>query len=535
MTSLVTVDDRNLTIGFSAPWTPEDHKLFVKSKALPEVLIDYAWQTDSYSLKAPARFAHVLGHAAVVERGMKIGRPAHAFDYQAWGVDLALQARRFALWLDCGLGKTPMQLDWLHAAVHETKAPGLILAPREVCRQTIEETHKFYPDGEVHLEYLKTRDDVIDFCKSGGIRYGITNYQKMIDGVIPELRWLGALVADESSILKSGGGVIKWNLIKSAKGVEYKLSCTATPAPNDTMEYAAQASFLEKLRTEGEILWTFFHRDPKTQVWKVKPHAEDAFYRFMASWSVYMRKPGAYGFHDPFAYVPEPRIIDIRVDPTPDQEAAALKYLRHYDPGSLIPQNRLGVMQRSKLSQLAKGFLYDKGKETVRIASKKPAVVADLVRQALSDGKQCLVWTVFDEESLILSGLLSGLPVEVLTGKDSEADRIEKLDRFRHGETAALISKAQLLGYGLNFQFCTRMIFSGFDDSFERFYQAVRRCYRYGSREQLEVYVPYIPGLEDHIWENVLRKRGQWEADTARQEALYARAMRESGLPMLQK
>ena len=536
MTATVLVDDRDLKVGFSAPWTPDDHKLFVKSKALPEVKVDYAWQTDSYTLTAPARFAHVLGHAAAVERGVQLARAGHLFDYQRWGVDLALKSRRFVLWLDCGLGKTPMQLDWIRAAVHETKAPGLIMAPLAVCHQTVDEVKKFYPGGDMELEFLQTRADVIKFCKGGGKRFGITNYEKMIDGVIPDMRWLGAYVGDESSILKSGGGVIKWNLIKSAKGIEYKLSCTATPAPNDTMEYASQASFLEKLRTEGEILWTFFCRDQKTQVWRVKPHAEDAFYRFMASWSIYMRKPGAYGFEDPFHDVPEPEIIDIRVPATAEQDRMALKYLRHYDPGSLIPQSRLGVMQRSKLSQLAKGFLYGEGRTSVdRVDSNKPAIVVDLVRKALGEGRQCLVWTVFDEESLILSEMLQGLPVEVLTGKDSEEARVEKLDRFRRGETAALISKAQLLGYGLNFQFCTRMVFSGFDDSFERFYQAVRRCYRYGSREQLKVYVPYVPGLEDHIWENVLRKRSQWEGDTARQEAMYARAMGDSVLSGLQK
>jgi hypothetical protein len=301
------------------------------------------------------------------------------------------------------------------------------------------------------------------------------------------------------------------------------------------MEYASQASFLEKLRSEGDILWTFFHRDPKTQVWRVKPHAKEAFYRFMSSWSIYLRKPSAYRpapgaqcFADPFADVPEPEIIELKVDSTKEQDSEALKYWRSYDPDALIPQERLGVTERSKLSQIAKGFVYEGkgGTKTARqIPSRKPATVVKLIREALREKRQCLIWTVFDEESQIISDLVRNKKVAVLTGDTPEAERLFILDGFRRGRIKALISKASLLGYGLNFQFCTRMIFSGFDDSFERFYQAVRRCYRYGSREQLKVFVPYIPGLENHVWENVLRKKGQWETDTAQQEKYYAEAL----------
>src|SRR3990167_11402603 len=122
---------------------------------------------------------------------------------------------------------------------------------------------------------------------------------------MPEMRRLSGVAFDESSRLKGGGGVIKWHLIRSCRGIEYKLSATATPAPNDTMEYASQASFLEKLRNEGEILWTYFSRD-KYGTWSVKPHAREAFYRFMASWSIYLRDPKDYGFNDILATLPPP-------------------------------------------------------------------------------------------------------------------------------------------------------------------------------------------------------------------------------------
>lgn len=539
MTS-TTVNTSDLAITFAPPWTVSDHALFIRSKSLPEVKIDYAndghWPPDeSYTLRAPARFAHMLGLKAEAEPFTPLPIADYLFPYQAWIVERALAAKRFAIWSDCGTGKTPMQLEWARQVMHRTGGRVLILAPLAVCHQTIEEARRFYKLGDRMTPlFLESRAALAKFCKPDVAtewpRLAITNYEKLTAGVLDELRWLAGLVCDESSILKGGGGVIKWNLIKSARGIEWKLSCTATPAPNDTMEYASQASFLEKLRTEGEILWTFFHRDPKTQAWKVKPHAKEAFFRFMSSWSIYLRKPSAYGFSDPFADVPEPEIIEQKVEVTPEQAQTALEFLRSYDPTSLIPQDRLGVTQRVKLSQIAKGFIYSgAGKERTvkRIPSNKPPAVAALVRAALAENRQALVWTVFDEESDILAELIADGRVETLHGRDSEEARAAKLDRFRHGDIRVMISKAELLGYGLNFQFCTRMIFSGFDDSFERFYQAVRRCYRYGSREQLKVFVPYVPSLENHVWENVLRKKGLWEADTAQQERNYAEAIKE--------
>lgn len=528
MASTTMVNASEMKIDFKAPWNLADYALFIRTKSLPEMVLDYQWEDDSYTLRAPARFAHVIGVKAPRPEVAPLPLNAMLFPYQAWIVRMALTAKRFAIWSDCGTGKTPMQLEFARQVCHLTGGRVLIMAPLAVCHQTVEEAGKFYPDGDVAPIFLQTRREVEAFCKEPTKAVGITNYDKMIPGIMDELRWLSGLILDESSILKGGGGVIKWNLIKSARGIEYKLSCTATPAPNDTMEYASQASFLEKLRTEGEILWTFFHRDQKTQVWHVKPHAQAAFFRFMAAWSIYLRKPCAYGFEDPFANIPEPEIVDLKVEATDEQQAHALEYLRTYDPGSLIPQDRLGVTARSKLSQIAKGFIYPKNRAdgVKRILSNKPGVVCKLVREAIAEKRQALVWTVFDEESDILAENLKGLPIETLHGRDSEDDRAAKLDAFRHGSIRVLISKAELLGYGLNFQFCTRMIFSGFDDSFERFYQAVRRCYRYGSTEQLKVFVPYVPGLENHIWDNILRKKTRWEADTAQQEVNYREAMK---------
>lgn len=533
MTHAIKKDD--LTIRFEPPWTLDDYRMFLRSKALPEVVVEYEndgnWPPkEAYTLRSPARFASLVGLKAPKKRGKELELASYLFDYQKWIVEMALAAKRFAIWSDCGTGKSPMQLEWARHVMARTGGRVMILAPLQVCHQTCEEAAKFYRDTpEMKPVFLESRKAMDAFCRGKGeARLGITNYHKFVDGVSNEVRRLAGIVLDESSMLRAGGGVLKWNTLKSTKGIEYKLSCTATPAPNDAMEYASQASFLEKLRNEGEILWTYFVRDQKTQLWTVKPHAREAFYRFMASWSIYLRKPGAYGFNDPFAGVPEPEIVEMKVQATEQQEREAHAFWRSYDNDSLIPQDRLGVKERSKLSQLAKGFIYDgpSNKRTVRrIQSRKPQVVTDEIRKALDGNHQVLVWTVFDEESAILMETLGQRSdVAALHGDMDEDERTAVLDRFRHGEIRCLISKAQLLGYGLNFQFCTRMIFSGFDDSFERFYQAVRRAYRYGSTERLRVIVPYVPSLENHVWENVLRKKSQWEGDIEKQERLFMEA-----------
>ena len=147
----------------------------------------------------------------------------------------------------------------------------------------------------------------------------------------------------------------------------------------------------------------------------------------------------------------------------------------------------------------------------------------------MAEGRQVLVWTVFDEESALISKALNklkGVPFETLHGKQSDTVRLQTLERFRHGETRALISKAQLLGFGMNFQFCSAMVFSGWDDSYERYYQAVRRAYRYGQTQAVQIYMPIVTELEGPILDNVMRKRANFEADAQAQEDAYIEAMR---------
>jgi hypothetical protein len=397
----------------------------------------------------------------------------------------------------------------------------LILSPLQVIEQTRDESERFY-GGSLPIERIETRAALVEWLKRPGPGLAITNYEKMIDGLLPELRYLAGLICDESSILKSGGGTIKWNLIKSSKGIEYKLSCTATPAPNDIMEYASQAAFLEKLRTEGEILWTFFTRDKKGN-WKIKPHAREGFYRFMASWSIYLRSPAHYGWEDNLSKIPPPEFLEHSLEPTDEQMAMAAGIF-HESGAGLLGDQSLGITQRTKLSQIAKGFIYT-GKTAQRFPSPKPGFIADLIRSEIADGRQVLVWTVFDEEGRLIAERLAGLNVRVLDGSVKEKARLPILEAFRKGELDGLISKASMLGFGMNFQCCGSMIFSGWDDSYERFYQAVKRAIRYGQLKSVRVHLPFIPQLEGVILENVLRKKGNFEADAEEQERYYKLAL----------
>ncbi len=512
-------------------WSMEVYEIFLRSKRLPESNLDYDWQTDTYELTAPSRFARVFDlQDTNLDWGWLL-LAGHLFDYQRFIVPVALEAKRYAIWADTGLGKTAMYLEWARQVRHRTGGKVLLIVPLNIIPQTVQEAARFYA-GSLLIHRVESREALRTWCTDGAVDIGIVNPEKFIpkgdEGeIVPEIRYCAGVVLDEASILKSGGGRIKWALIKSCKGVEYKLSCTATPAPNDTMEYASQGSFLERLRSEGEILWTFFTRT-KEGDWKVKKHAEAAFYRFMSGWSVYLRNPKHYGFADNLKDLPAPIMREYRIRPTREQQAYVLDSVGEGQLHIFGTGRKLGMTERSRYSQLAKGFLY-RGEKTLRVSSRKPGFVVDLIQEDAREGLQVLVWTVFDEESVILGEILerTGLSFKVLTGKTGKGDRARILEAFQEGSLQVLVSKASLLGYGLNLQNCGSMVFSGLNDSFEQFYQAVRRAYRYGQTRAVRVHIPYILELEGVVWANVRRKQAQFERDTRIMEESYLRALRE--------
>ena len=534
---------------------------FLKVKALPEYELEYVPESETYRIHAPARFAKMLGVADVAPLASTLPLASYLFDDQAAIVRMALAAKRFAIWSDCGLGKTPMGLELARHVVHRTGGRVLIFTLNDIVPQWLEEAEKFYGDSLPILR-LNSRQEMKDWAAGrlvlkdddGNLlpvpQIAITNYEKMNygrkddpddDQVVSELRYLAGIVLDESSRLKAGGGKQKWALIKSCRGIEYKFSLTATPAPNDTIEFASQASFLEKMRSDGDIIWTFFQRDEKTHRWTVKRHARKAFFEFMAGWSIYVRDPRRYGWRANFPEVPPPEIIQHRLPITPAQRVEL--QLRSKDKTgqlSLIDRDDRNAIQRAKLSQIAKGFVYEKDPESdsdkrfVRhIASEKPAFVADLIRKEVAAGLQVLVWTVFDAESEIVIDALRKFrrcpQFESLHGSTHPAERLAILENFRRGKSPVLISKAELLGFGMNFQCCGSMIFSGFNDSYESFYQAIRRAVRFGQEKSVRVHLPLIEELEGDMLENLFIKQDKHLAAIAEMESQYIEATKTIG------
>lgn len=523
---------------------PEAYPLFLRVKALPEYELEFVPETETYKITAPARFAQMLGIKEIPPPVSDLPLSSFLLDDQQAIVPMALSAKRFAYWGDCGLGKTIVGLEFARHVMHRTGGRVLIFTLNGIVPQWIDEAKHFYGDSLPILQ-LKSRAEMKRWAAGeipDGPMLAITNYEKMnfdeeSEQTVNELRYLAGVILDESSRLKGGGGKQKWALIKSCKGIEFKLSLTATPAPNDTMEFASQASFLEKMRSDGEIIWTYFQRNEKTHRWEVKRHAREGFFTFLSAWSIYVRDPRRYGWRMDLPTVPPHEVIRHSIEMTDEQRMALQRYSKDKTGQlSLIDRDDRNAIQRMKLSQVAKGFVYTKGAAAGkfnRIDSRKPAYVARLIQQEAAAGHQVLVWTVFDAESELIVEELHKLGVtgfDCLHGSTKEDDRIEVLERFRRGQAPILISKAELLGFGLNFQMCSSMIFSGFSDSYESFYQAIRRAVRFGQEKWVRVHLPCVDELEGDMLENLFIKQDKHEAAIVEMETNYISGMRLTGL-----
>lgn len=615
----ITQKGESLTLCFNS-FGADIYQYFLKAKSLPESNLTYDYEKDVYEISTHSRYANLLGIESSAAVGGLLEFPEFLFEHQREILKIALSAKRYAVWANVGLGKTLIELEFARQVSALTGGGRvLIFTLNEIVNQTIDEAGKFYGE-DLKILRIESRADLRLWAKGEfetEYKIAITNYEKMnpdeLGQIISELKDLAGVVLDESSRLKAGGGKQKWALIKSCKGIEYKLSCTATPAPNDYIEFASQASFLERMRNENEIIWTFFKRDKETQEWTVKRHARDAFFRWMAAWSIYLKLPQSFGWSSDFVLPPEPEIITHEIPITPEQlDYSRLFNLNTYSQPSLFVQKSQGVVGRSKLSQIAKGFVYKNGKKSVeRIESNKPKFVADLIDREVKDGKQVLVWTIFDEETSIIADMLGGkmerlndlerrlkfvkadydktekqmfaeipsgeinpkysatikltanrkkefeyilktfgdeiirleneiddlnksqefdfvrgLDFEILSGDTPKQKRAAILESFRNGKISVLISKASLLGYGMNFQNCGSMIFSGWNDSFESFYQAIGRAVRYGQKNRVRIHLPFIRDLEFEQLENIFRKQTQFEAAILEQEKAYIEAMK---------
>jgi len=364
------------------------------------------------------------------------------FDFQKEIVKKGLGKGKFAIFADTGLGKTFMQLEWSRFIYEKYVKPILIVAPLAVAQQTQKEGVKI----NLKVNICNSQDDVIN-----GIN--ITNYEKLHK--FQADRFV-AVVLDESSILKSYSGKIRTQIINMFLYTEYKLACTATPSPNDYMELGNHSEYLNVL-SRKEMLSTFFvHDGGSTQNWKIKSHAEDEFWKWVSSWAITLQKPSDIGFDDDGYILPE------------------LKY-----HNIILDTEKWG---NTLFQQTAKGLNdYRKARRSsIEIRVQKAAEIAN-------EKDCCLVWCDLNDESRSLKKLILGS--EEVTGSDKIEKKESSLVGFSNGTIKKLVTKSSIAGFGMNWQHCNNMIFVGLNYSYEQFYQAVRRCWRFGQKNDVNCYL----------------------------------------------
>ena len=391
------------------------------------------------------------------------------YDFQRDGVMWALRTGRAAIFWDCGLGKTFAQVEW----ARHSDDTALIVAPLSVARQTVREAEKI--DAEVR--YVRSGLDV------DGPGLWITNYE-MVEHFDPAQ--FGAVVLDESSILKNVDGKTRTRLIETFGVVPRRLACTATPAPNDVSELTNHAEFLGVMR-RPEMLAAYFVNDERD--WRLKGHAAIPMYRWMSSWASALRRPSDLGYPDEGFELPELRIIaePVSVDLTPE--------------GQLFATELGGIG----------------GRASVRRATMSERLLR--VCNLTDNSDQWIVWCGLNDEARELEAIDGAVNVEGSWSPDAKADALEA---FQDGEIRVLVTKPSIAGFGMNFQNAHKMAFVGLSDSYESYYQAIRRCWRFGQEHPVDVHI-VVSDLEMRIVENVRRK----EAEATRMVGALVSAMAE--------
>jgi len=477
----------------------DDYARFIKIKGLPQ----FGFQGRTAII--PDEYADQLGVVASTRSTGSYTPIECAFDYQRGITAMAIRKRRFAVFADCGLGKTLMILEFARyckRAIGKRKHV-LIVSPLMVVPQTIGENDEFYGDDtnleQVHASELSARLK----SKAGGIL--ITNYDALKNDT-PQGN-IGALILDESSMLKSHYGAWAQDCLRLGAGIEWKLACTGTPAPNDRIEYANHAVFLGAFPTVNAFLARYFvNRGQTDNRWELKPHALRPFYRSLSHWCIFLTNPATYGWKNNCQTIPPIHIHVDRVGLTDEQTELA------YDQTSSLFADRIGgITSRSVLGQIAKGS--HKGKD---IDTLKPAFIRRLVESWPTEST--IIWCKYNaEQDLIASTFPDAANISGSTPHDK---RLELVADFKARRRLVLISKPRILGFGLNLQVATRQVFSGLQDSYEEFYQAVKRSNRIGSTKPLNVHIP-VTDIERPMIETVLRKADRVQHDTEEQEQLF--------------
>lgn len=483
------------------PGSIDDYQLFLRIKSLPR------YRFEGRTAIIPDEYASLLDSAKGSDGGSLDYEPLPGlFDYQQGISRLSIRKRKFAVFADPGLGKTLMFLEF---ARHAQRVLGrsrrvLIVSPLMVIQQTIDEYRRFYPHATAPLSRIPARD-LASWIDGSGDEIGITNYEALTDD-IPQ-GTLGALILDESSLLKSHYGKWGGHCIRLGAGLDWKLALTGTPAPNDRIEYANHAVFLDAFPTVNSFLARFFvNRGQTDNRWELKPHALQPFYRALSHWCIFLSNPATYGWKDNAGTLPPIHVHIHDVELTPEQKSLAYTSL-----GTLFADQIGGITSRSVLSQIAKGNHRGEEVETL-----KPAFIRDLVNGWPDEST--IIWCHYNAEQ---DRLASEFPDAANIDGSTPMDERERLIAdFKSGRRKILISKPKILGFGLNLQICTRQVFSGLQDSYEEYYQAVKRANRVGSTRPLNVHIP-VTDIERPMIETVLRKAHRVQQDTIEQEAMF--------------
>lgn len=398
----------------------------------------------------------------------------------------ALRRGRAAIFAGTGLGKTLMQLLWAGIVCDHTVGRVLILCPLAVAEQTVAEAAKFGIEG---VGYAADQSQV------GDLTIVVTNYERFEKFDIS--RFVG-IVLDESGIIKSHDGATRKLLTEACRDVPWKLCCSATPAPNDYSELGQHAEFLGVMDAK-EMLAMFFVHDGSIRAgdatqgndgWRMKRHAANDFWRWLASWSVMVRHPRDLGFDEPGYDLPPLNLHQVTV-------------AAEYKPtaGELFP------MMASTLSQRI-GVRRDTAKD--RVAKAVEIIMAE-------PREPWLIWCNLNSEADGIEATLKKrlddvgyIRVRQVAGKDTTEAKIERLLGFKTGNPLILVSKPSIAGHGLNYQHCARMIMVGLTDSFEAVYQVIRRCWRFGQLRPVEVYF-IASELEGAVVANLKRKELAFE------------------------
>lgn len=397
--------------------------------------------------------------------------PPELFEFQAALVDWAVRKGRSAIFADCGLGKSLMEMTFAENVARKTNGRVLVLTPLAVAPQMIEEAGKF------GIEAVRSNDGTL----APGNKIVVTNYERLHHFNPADFV---ACVADESSILKNCDGVTRAAVTDFMRKMSYRLLCTATPSPNDLIELGTSSEALGYMGF-NDMLGTFFKKDAGTHsrkdefrsgVWRFRGHAEQHFYRWVCSWARAVRRPSDLGFSDDLFQLPELVTRETIIENDQPLE------------GMLFTLPAVGLQEQRQ--------------ERRRTLDQRCATAADLIN---AHRKPAVAWCYLNDESAALKAAIPDA-VEV-SGTDAMEAKEEAFMAFAHGEVRVIVTKPEIAGHGMNWQHCSHQTFFP-SHSFEQFYQAIRRSWRFGQKSRVVVDVISSEG-ERGVLANLMRKANQ--------------------------